>query len=200
MGRLLTIPSRTRYAPYKSGHRHQFAAGYAVAKNTDGHSRLLFCAAFLQKHIRYDIIYKIHWSSVVQTGYKVEIMDKGKKSNKPLLINNILLIVRLLLIILICEVYKQNTYIIERGYPATENTYFSISVGWLPIILSSVCLAANLVRLFLAFRRKNTSFRFFIHCPCLRLQRISRLPRLNPYLLRFARYLRRLLCSAECII
>ena len=28
----LTIPSRTRYAPYKSGHRHQFAAGYAVAK------------------------------------------------------------------------------------------------------------------------------------------------------------------------
>lgn len=86
-------------------------------------------------------------------------MDKGKKSNKPLLINSILLIVRLLLIILICEVYKQNTYIIERGYPATENTYYSISVGWLPIILSSVCLAANLVRLFLAFRRKQISYK-----------------------------------------
>ena len=86
-------------------------------------------------------------------------MDKGKKLNKPLLINSILLIVRLLLIILICEVYKQNTYIIERGYPATENTYFSISVGWLPIILSSVCLAANIVRLFLAFRRKQISYK-----------------------------------------
>lgn len=86
-------------------------------------------------------------------------MDNGKKSNKPLLINSILLIVRLLLIILICEVYKQNTYIIERGYPATENTYYSISVGWLPIILSSVCLAANLVRLFLAFRRKQISYK-----------------------------------------
>lgn len=86
-------------------------------------------------------------------------MDKGKKVNKPLLINSILLIVRLLLIILICEVYKQNTYIIERGYPATENTYFSISVGWLPIILSSVCLAANIVRLFLAFRRKQISYK-----------------------------------------
>ena len=86
-------------------------------------------------------------------------MDNGKKSNKPLLINSILLIVRLLLIILICEVYKQNTYIIERGYPATENTYFSISVGWLPIILSSVCFAANLVRMFLAFRRKQISYK-----------------------------------------
>ena len=26
---------------------HQFAAGYAVAKNTDGHSRLLFYATLL---------------------------------------------------------------------------------------------------------------------------------------------------------
>ena len=151
---------------------------------------------FFLRHAFAKTIYKTRCSSVVQTGYKVEIMDKGKKINKPLLINNILLIVRLLLIILICEVYKQNTYIIERGYPATENTYFSISVGWLPIILSSVCLAANLVRLFLAFRRKQISYKtdtlsliaeivvafFFTRCPCLRLQRIFRFSRLKLYL------------------
>lgn len=86
-------------------------------------------------------------------------MDKAKKINIPVLINSLLLVVRLIMIVFICEVYKQNTYIIERGYPVTESNYFSISVGWLPIILASVCLAINLVRLFLAYRRKPVSYK-----------------------------------------
>ncbi len=86
-------------------------------------------------------------------------MDKDRKINRPVLINSVLLVVRLLIIVLICEVYKQNNLIVVRGYPTTENNYFSISVGWLPIILASICLAVNLVRLFLAYRKKPISYK-----------------------------------------
>lgn len=86
-------------------------------------------------------------------------MDKAKKINIPVLINSLLLVVRLIMIVFICEVYKQNTYIIERGYPVTESNYFSISVGWLPIILASICLAANFVRLYLAYRNKRVAYK-----------------------------------------
>ena len=45
-GRLLAIPSHIAYAPYKSCHPHQFAAGYTVAKKQMSFAHLFFSPRF----------------------------------------------------------------------------------------------------------------------------------------------------------
>lgn len=86
-------------------------------------------------------------------------MSNNKKINKSVLANSLLLVLRLLLLVLIFEVYTWHIAVIDRGYPSNENTYFGISVAWLPIILATVCAAVNAVRLILACKRKTVPYK-----------------------------------------